>query len=456
MATYAQVMHDRRNEAIGTLRHLLDSAAGESRDLNPEELEQADRIEADIKRFSDEAQRALRMEQLQRETDQVRGESPRIEGSASVAVTPAPGSMLQAMFQRFRAGERDQVFDLSADTGVMLRGFDARPLDVHLRAMAKVYDMDIRELEQRMAGERGFETRSFEARAMQSAGGSAIPTDFLTSVIEYQRTATPMLDGNIVTLLETTDGRPITLPRLTADPNHGGTVTAEAGGINELDPTISSITLNAFKYGVTNLWSAELGQDNVINLESLLARSTGRELGLDIGAHLTTGTGTTQPKGIVDAATAGYTATGTASGTSSDTFFSPADVKNLWYSLAAPYRNAPGAGFMVSSTALTKFALFRDTTFNFIWQPSLVAGDPDRFLGRPVYENPGMAAVASATKSVIAGDFSAYYVRRTPIRVETSRDYKFNTDQLALRTIYRVDGNLPDAIAIKSLVSANT
>ena len=40
--------------------------------------------------------------------------------------------------------------------------------------------------------------------------------------------------------------------------------------------------------------------------------------------------------------------------------------------------------------------------------------------------------------------------------MEFSRDYKFNTDQLALRTIIRLDGNLIDAAAIKSLVSANT
>lgn len=456
MSTYAQQALDNRNKTIKELRDLMDTSASAGEALDAEKRVEADRMETDIKHWSAEYQRAQRLEQLQREADEMRGEPVRVEGPAPVTVTPSTGSMLATMFQRFRQGERDQVLDLSGDSGVMLRGYDARPLDVYLRAMSKVYGLDARELEQRMSAEHGMETRSFQTRALQSAGGSAIPTDFITSVIEFQRTATPMLDGGIITLLETTDGRPITLPRLTADPNHGGTVTAEAGGINELDPTVSSITLNAFKYGVTNLWSAELGQDNVINLESLLARSTGRELGLDIGTHLTTGTGTTQPKGIVDAATAGYTATGTSSGVSADTFFSPTDVKNLWYSLAAPYRNAPGSGFMVASTALTKFAVFRDSTFNFIWQPSLVAGDPDRFMGRPVYENPGMAAVASATKSVIAGDFSAYYVRRTPIRVETSRDYKFNTDQLALRTIYRVDGNLPDAIAVKSLVSANT
>ena len=74
-----------------------------------------------------------------------------------------------------------------------------------------------------------------------------------------------------------------------------------------------------------------------------------------------------------------------------------------------------------------------------------------------MYENNAMAAAASASKSVLFGDLSAYYTRMvgTP-RVEFSRDYKFNTDQLALRTLMRLDGNLVDTIAIKSMVSADT
>ena len=66
-----------------------------------------------------------------------------------------------------------------------------------------------------------------------------------------------------------------------------------------------------------------------------------------------------------------------------------------------------------------------------------------------------MAAVASATKSVAYGDFSRYFVRKTPTRVDMSQDYKFSTDQLALRTVERVDGDLIDTVSVAYLVSAN-
>ncbi len=417
LSSYAQMAHDKRNKAIADMRSILDAAASEERDLTPEEQEQIERADTDAEKYGAEAQRAIRADELAKVAAEFRGGENRVEG-------PAP--------REEQASELDLImrgFQAVRDGGGFAYDAEKTPA---LQPSATFF------------------------RALQSAGGSAIPTTFTESVIMFQRTVTPMLDPNVVTILETPTGNPIVLPRLTADPNHGGTVTAEAGGINELDPTISSVTLNAFKYGVTNLWSSELGQDNVINLESLLGRSTGRELGLDIGAHLTTGTGTTQPNGIVNAATNAGTANGTALGASTWTFVGPHDLLDLYYSLAAPYRNSPGAGWMASVEGIAKMRKYRDSNNQFLWDVSLVAGQPDTFNGRPVYENPAMAAPASATKSFLFGDLSAYWVRRTPIRVEFSKDYKFNTDQLALRTIFRVDGNLPDAVAVKYIVSANT
>lgn len=404
MSTYAQVMHDRRNEAIGTLRHLLDSAASESRDLTPEELEQADRIEADIKRFAKESERAQRVQALQASADELRGVlAPIVEESRAQRRDPSDDEMLREMFR----GER-----------------------------------------------RGFESRiTPEFRAMQSAGGSAIPTTFQESVTVYLRTLSPMFRDDLFTVLNTPTGNPIVLPRLTADQNHGGTVTAEAAGILEADPTVSSVQLDSYKYAVTTLWSAELGQDNVINLGDLIARSAARELSIDIGAHLTTGDGSAKPNGIVSAASTGATASGTTSNTSADTFFGPIDLIDLKFTLASGYRQM--GTFMVSTTALAKMRKFRDSNKQFLYNPSLVAGQPDTFDGNPVVENPAMAAVASASLSVLFGDLSRYFVRRLPTRVDVSTDYKFANDQVALRTVERVDGDLVDTAAIRLLQSAN-
>lgn len=414
MTSYAQLAHDKRNDAIGTLRHLLDTAAAESRELTPEEREQADRIEADIQRFADDSQRATRLQELQKAADEFRG-----------ATAP--------VIEQAREQRRDPT-----DREMLLRGIEAF----------------------QSGGVTSWESRvspAYEERAMQSEGGSAIPTTFADFVTVYMRNMTPMFDASVVTVLNTPRGEPIVLPRWTADQAAGGTVTAEAAGITELDGTLSSVTLNAYKYGITSLWSAELGQDNVINLEQLIARGAARELSVDIGAALTTGDGNSKPNGIVAAASNGGTATGTAGNTSADTFFGPIDLVELrFFNLAQGYRARGIGSYMVSTGALSKMRKFRDSNKQFLWQPSLIAGVPDQFDGYPVYENPAMAIPASVSKSVLFGDLSAYYVRRLPTRVDVSKDYKFNTDQLAVRTIERVDGDLPDTAAIVYLISSNT
>jgi HK97 family phage major capsid protein len=289
-------------------------------------------------------------------------------------------------------------------------------------------------------------------RALQSAGGSAVETSFADFVTVFERTLTPMLRPDVVTVLNRADGSPLVLPRVTADPNHGGTVTAEATGVNELDPTISSVQLNPYKYAITNLWSAELSADNTIGLEELLAFTTARELGIDIGAHLTTGNDTGQPNGFITAGANGGTAAGT--GATFGTYFGGTDLIDLYYSRAAPYRESPGAAWQANATSLAQIRKSRDTTGQLLWQPSYILGQPESLLGKPIYENPAMAN-GSAAKAVAFGDFKRYIVARVnPIRVESSIHYKFNTDQLALRTIERVDGDLPDAIAIAYLVNA--
>jgi HK97 family phage major capsid protein len=187
----------------------------------------------------------------------------------------------------------------------------------------------------------------------------------------------------------------------------------------------------------------------VIGLQDLLARSTGRELALDAGSDLTIGNGSSKPNGFINAAGNG----GTASGTANNTFFGPGDIVDLFYSLAAPYRMV--GSWQASNTGLAKIRKLADSTGQFIWQPSLIPGQPESVMGRPIFENPAMAAVGSASKSVAFGDFKQYWVRRvSPVRVELSRDFKFQSDQLALKVVERIDGDLIDTAAVKYLVSA--
>lgn len=308
----------------------------------------------------------------------------------------------------------------------------------------------IRDANQGVLGAYDSNIRGSYVRALATPGGTAVPTTLAEEVVRYEVDDNPMLNPAIVRVITTKSGEQINFPRLTANPVVGATITAEAGTLTAADPTISKVALDAYKVAGLTIWSSELDQDNVIDLRDLIAESLAENIGRGINGLLTTADGSNKPQGFIGVAANG----GTAAGTANNTFVGGADLVDLFYSRKAAYRSR--GTWMASSTGMAKVRKLQDSTGQFLWQPSLAAGQPETVLGRPIYENADMAAVASASKSFAFGDFKRFYVRRvTPTRVEMSKDYRFATDELAIRVIERVDGDLIDANAIAYLVSAN-
>jgi HK97 family phage major capsid protein len=72
-----------------------------------------------------------------------------------------------------------------------------------------------------------------------------------------------------------------------------------------------------------------------------------------------------------------------------------------------------------------------------------------------VVENPYMAAVGSASKSVAILHEPSFYIREAgAIEVAQSADRYFELNSIGIRTMYHFDSNLPDGAAGRVLVSA--
>lgn len=295
-------------------------------------------------------------------------------------------------------------------------------------------------------------TTPAETRALQSEGGSAVPTSFADLVSMYMRTVDPIWD--MAEVIDTPTAAPFVYPRLTADAAGGGTVTAEGGGITVADATISNITLNAFRYASIQPLSYQLWRDAAFDLTNLLAKSGGRQIGIAAGSAMAFANGSTGPNGYVAGGSAGATASGTSTGTAFDTFFSPADIVDLYHSVTPAWR-AVGS-WMVANSAMTKIRKFRDSQGMFQYDPGIAGQPQPTLLGRPLYESPSLAAVASATKSVIFGDWSQYLIRRVPLRVDVSTEAYFSTDSVGIRLILETDGDILHALSIRPMVCANT
>src|SRR4029077_12641626 len=133
------------------------------------------------------------------------------------------------------------------------------------------------------------------------------------------------------------------------------------------------------------------------------------------------------------------TGTGSTTGLPTSGASVGADVLiDLFHSVIPQYR-ARGS-FLMNDSTIKVVRKLKDTTGQYIWQPALVAGQPDTILGRPVYADPNMAAFGTSTKPIAFGDFSGYFVRDvTPLRFERSDDFAFGNDLISFRVLYRTD-----------------
>lgn len=386
---------EKRANAWEQAKDLLDAATSENRDLSAEESAQFDRINEEIDALDARSKKILEVEARERQITESR------------AALGLP--------QDFTPAEIKQA---ETDADII------RSIAVGERRMA-----------------------SFEARdVFTSSTGAPVPTNFYNRLVEQLVIQGPMLDANVVTILTTDSGNNLQIPRTSG--YTAPAITSEGSSIAESDPSFSAfITLGAFKYAATFQLSREVVEDSGINLLDFVARQAAVGMGTAVNAGLTTGTGTTQPRGIATASTLGVTGgTGVAGVPTAD------NLIDLVYSVGSPYRRR-GGSFQMRAATLAAVRKLKDTTNQYIWQPSLQVGQPDMLLGFPVYENPDIAATGTGARSVIFGDASSYYVRQVR-GIEVARDDSvgFVSDLITFRVTWRGDGNLPDTAAVKHYI----
>jgi HK97 family phage major capsid protein len=387
---YLQKQMEARANAWEQAKALLDNAAAEGRDLSAEENEQYARMTADIdERAAVIARITADVEREARAVEAMRG----IEGQVKTV-------------------EAAVVKDESDSIRKLARG-DIRSLEIERRDITT------------------------------GSTGSPVPTSFYDEIIMRARMVGPMLNPNIVTVLNTTSGEKIQIPNLNA--YSVGTLTAEAAVFAESDPTLNAfVELSSYKYGTLFQVSRELIEDAGVPLQSFFAEQVGNAIGFVANTNLTVGDGSSKPKGIVAAAGSGV------KGTASNFIFTADEVIDLLYSLDGAARMLPGFGFMANGASIAKIRQLKDGSGAYIFQPSLQLGTPDVLLGYPLIENPHMASAATAVKTLIAGHLPSYFVRQVGgIRLDRSDDYAFANDLVTFRATIRVDGNLPQTSHVK-------
>jgi HK97 family phage major capsid protein len=143
----------------------------------------------------------------------------------------------------------------------------------------------------------------------------------------------------------------------------------------------------------------------------------------------------------------GYVFTGTAG----DFGSSAATTSDKLFDLVGILKNAylPNANWVMRRSVITKIRKFKDTTGQYLWQPALAAGTPERLLDYPITRMEDMPALAANSLSIAFGDFKAGYqiVDRQGIRV--LRDPFTSKPYVKFYTTKRTGGGVLNYEAIK-------
>jgi HK97 family phage major capsid protein len=200
--------------------------------------------------------------------------------------------------------------------------------------------------------------------------------------------------------------------------------------------------------------------DSMISIEDWLGGRVRDIFDRKENAAFVNGDGVARPRGFLHYPTVdewswawgsiGYIPTGQA-----DFDADPDAVDNFLdtvYALKTEYRQ--NARWLMNSTTAGRVRKFRDGDDNYIWQQSLISGQPSTLLGYPVDIAEDMPDVGDGEFPVAFGDFRRGYTIVDRIGVRVIRDPYSAKPYVAFYTTKRVGGAVENFDAIKLIKTA--
>jgi HK97 family phage major capsid protein len=353
--------------ALNEARAKMESAEKEGRELSAEENEFIDRTMADYDEWEAKAQAEEKAAKLKKITDTVEEKDRKSTEEKNRQNFLAP---VETEDKNVEHGT--QTPEYAKAFGQYLRGDDA----------AKAFLSK--------------ESKAEGTEGTGAAGGFLVPKLLADQLLVDVAAAAPMV--GLVT------GVDITGFQLDVDQSfsHGAAAwTAEAGAYNTGDEAYTQVTITAYKATRITKLSEELLLDAKFNLEAHLGAMFGRSFGILFNTALTVGTGSSQPFGIIPRVAAGSTTT--AANATSQVTAILADTSFDVFHLVAPQYRTEQAVWLGRDDTVKKVRLLKDSTNQYLWQPGLQAGNPDRFHGHRFIVNPDVAAMAANAYSLFFG-----------------------------------------------------
>lgn len=271
-----------------------------------------------------------------------------------------------------------------------------------------------------------------------ASGGYLTPTEFRAELIEDIQDQ-PFMRSIVTVIPMGSDA--LELPTLASNVKTSwgsentsiSTTTARFGTL-----TFAPKRLNALMYT-----SRELVADSAISVVPLITRLFTEAVGRAEDAAIINGSGTGQPKGLLQETFVGINNLNNASTLATA-------VKRLPFKLGTAYRR--NARWVMNSNALSIIATLKDDNNQFLFKEGIEGLTPHSLAGYPVMEQNDMPM-----ETLLFGDFSYYYFAdREQMSVETTTQGAgtFEKHQVAIKITERVDGKTALTQAFKTITNA--
>lgn len=357
------------------------------------------------------------------------------------------------------AAEATPIEKISAHMAAMKRWMDAHTVAAARPVLAgadksPAEQTQFTEAYIRRGVETGIEAKSFVGTS-DSAGGYAVPQEIDAIIDRTLASISPIRAiANVVKVgtagyrkLVTTGGTP------------SGWVAETAGRPETDTPDFAEIAPPMGELYANPAASQAMLDDAAFDVESWLAGEIATEFARAEGAAFVGGSGVNRPRGFLSATITDEPDDARAFGslqyiaTGSDGGFAASDPEyalvDLVQSLRSPYRQ--GAHFVMNSATLSAIRKFKTADGAFLWQPGLMASQPDTLLGYPIVEADDMPDIGSDEYAIAYGNFRAGYLIAERAETAILRDPFSNKPFVHFYATKRIGGQVSNSEAIKLL-----
>ena len=228
-----------------------------------------------------------------------------------------------------------------------------------------------------------------------------------------------------------------------------GALLSENTQISEADTSFGNEVLNAHKY-TSNLVrvSSELMADSFFPLGEELGRMLGERIGRAQAAHFVSGTGSSQPEGLITGGESGVTA-------ASATAITFDEIIDLEASLDPAYLMSQNVGWAMNQSTKAAVRKLKDSNGQYLWQIGTTASDPDTLLGHPIAVVQELDSISTGNKPIVIADFSKYIIRDVAgIALKRLNERYADFDQVGFFALMRTDALVIQSSAVKYLTMA--